>query len=148
MIIGLIIRNFKVYKKINYIPLSKGSNFNGMIGMNGIGKSSVLEALDCFFNQKPWIPNIETKKIEESWVMPVIAIKKSEFDLQDQKELAEKVTSYVLSNDEGHNAVENKNYAEHINSLRENIPDNLKDDYYILPICLDGISMSLLVFST
>lgn len=138
MIIGLIIRNFKVYKKINYIPLSKGSNFNGIIGMNGIGKSSVLEALDCFFNQKTWIPNIEVKKIEESWVMPVIAIKKSEFDLQDQKELAEKVTSYVLSNDEGNNAVENKNYVEHINSLRENIPDNLKDDYYILPICLDG----------
>ena len=36
MIIGLIIRNFKVYKKINYIPLSKGSNFNGLIGINGI----------------------------------------------------------------------------------------------------------------
>ena len=70
--------------------------------------------------------------------MPVIALKKSEFDLGEQKELAEKVTSYVLSNDEGNNAVENKNYAEHINSLRENIPDNMKCDYYILPICLDG----------
>lgn len=138
MIIGLIIRNFKVYKKINYIPLSKGSNFNGLIGMNGIGKSSVLEALDCFFNQKPWILNIETKNLDESWVMPVIALKKSDFDLEDQKELAEKVTSYVLSDDEVKNAVENKNYAEHIKSLRDNIPSHLKEDYYILPICLDG----------
>ena len=138
MIIGLIIRNFKVYKKINYIPLSKGSNFNGLIGMNGIGKSSVLEALDCFFNQKPWILNIETKNLDESWVMPVIALKKSDFDLEDQKELAEMVTSYVLSDDEVKNAVENKNYAEHIKSLRDNIPCNLKEDYYILPICLDG----------
>lgn len=138
MIIGLIIRNFKVYKKINYIPLSKGSNFNGLIGMNGIGKSSVLEALDCFFNQKPWILNIETKNLDESWVMPVIALKKSDFDLGDQNELAEKVTSYVLSDDEVKNAVENKNYAEHIKSLRDNIPSHLKEDYYILPICLDG----------
>lgn len=138
MIIGLIIRNFKVYKKINYIPLSKGSNFNGLIGMNGIGKSSVLEALDCFFNQKPWILNIETKNLDESWVMPVIALKKSDFELEDQKELAEMVTSYVLSDDEVKNAVENKNYAEHIKSLRDNIPCNLKEDYYILPICLDG----------
>lgn len=138
MIIGLIIRNFKVYKNINYIPLSKGSNFNGLIGMNGIGKSSVLEALDCFFNQKPWILNIETKNLDESWVMPIIALKKSDFDLGDQKDLAEKVTSYVLSGDEVTNAVENKNYAEHIKALRDNIPNNLNADYYILPICLDG----------
>lgn len=34
MIIGLILRNFKVYKNIQYIPLSTGSNFNGLIGMN------------------------------------------------------------------------------------------------------------------
>lgn len=118
--------------------MSKGSNFNGLIGMNGIGKSSVLEALDCFFNQKPWILNIETKNLDESWVMPVIALKKSDFDLDDQNELAEKVTSYVLSDDEVKNAVENKNYAEHIKSLRDNIPSHLKEDYYILPICLDG----------
>ena len=149
MIIGLIIRNFKVYKKINYIPLSKGSNFNGLIGMNGIGKSSILEALDCFFNQKPWILNIESKYLNESWVMPVIALKKSDFDFEDLKELAEKVTSYVLSDDEGKNAVENKNYAEHIKSLRNNIPSNLKQDYYILPICLDGnFDVSFGIFNT
>lgn len=149
MIIGLIIRNFKVYKKINYIPLSKGSNFNGLIGMNGIGKSSVLEALDCFFNQKPWILNIETKNLDESWIMPVIALKKSDFDLDDQNELAEKVTSYVLSDDEVKNAVENKNYAEHIKSLRDNIPSHLKEDYYILPICLDGnFNVSFGIFNT
>lgn len=149
MIIGLIIRNFKVYKKINYIPLSKGSNFNGVIGMNGIGKSSVLEALDCFFNHKPWVLNIETKIPEDSWVMPVIALKKSDFDLKDQKELADKVTEYVLSDDAGNNAIENRNFAEHIKSLRDNIPSNLKNDYYILPICLDGnFNVSLGIFNT
>ena len=48
MIIGVILRNFKTYKNINYIPLSNGESFSGFIGANGIGKSSILEALDCF----------------------------------------------------------------------------------------------------
>lgn len=52
MIIGVILRNFKTYKNINYIPLSNGESFSGFIGANGIGKSSILEALDCFFNNR------------------------------------------------------------------------------------------------
>ena len=47
MIIGIILRNFKTYKNINYIPLSNGERFSGLIGSNGVGKSSILEALDC-----------------------------------------------------------------------------------------------------
>ena len=43
MIIGVILRNFKTYKNINYIPLSNGESFSGFIGANGIGKSSILE---------------------------------------------------------------------------------------------------------
>ncbi|EAS5601021.1 hypothetical protein D9R73_23665, partial [Salmonella enterica] len=54
MIIGLFLRYFKTYGGNNYIPLSSGSNFCGLIGNNGIGKSSVLESLDSFFNSKNW----------------------------------------------------------------------------------------------
>ena len=138
MVIGIIIRNFKVYKNINYIPLSNGDNFNGFIGVNGIGKSSILEALDCFFNQKPWIQNIDSKQLSESWVMPIIAIKRSDFDMEDLQVFAEKITSYVLTSDEIKNAVEKQNYQEHIEKLRKSIPETMKQDYYILPICLDG----------
>lgn len=138
MVIGIIIRNFKVYKNINYIPLSNGDNFNGFIGVNGIGKSSILEALDCFFNQKAWVQNIDSKQLSESWVMPIIAIKRNDFDMGDLQELANKITSYVLNYDEIKNAVEKQNYQEHIEKLRESIPEFMKHDYYILPICLDG----------
>lgn len=138
MIIGLILRNFKVYKNIKYIPLSKGSNFNGLIGVNGIGKSTILEALDCFFNQKPWISNMETTNLTDSWVMPIIALKKADFDFEDQQELAEKITEFVLSGEDKANAIEAKNYVDHIKSIRMNIPECVKQGYYILPICMDG----------
>lgn len=138
MIIGLILRNFKVYKNIQYIPLSTGSNFNGLIGMNGIGKSSTLEALDCFFNKKPWIVNIDNSNLSESWVMPVIALKKSDFDLGEMSAFATKITEYVLSEELPTDSVSKKNYGEHIEKLKASIPTEVRNDYYIIPICLDG----------
>lgn len=138
MIIGIVLRNFKTYKTIRYIPLSNGSNFNGIIGMNGIGKSSILEALDCFFNQKPWILNIDTNQMSESWVMPIIALKKEVFPLGDLQGIAQRITEYILSDDEPNNGIEKQNYQEHILDLRNNIPEEIKKGYYIIPICLDG----------
>ena len=52
MILGVILRNFKIYKSITYIPISNLNHFCGLIGKNGIGKSSILEALDYYFNNK------------------------------------------------------------------------------------------------
>jgi len=52
MIIGLFLRHIKAYKGINYIPIGEKYNFISYIGENGIGKSSILEALNSFFNNK------------------------------------------------------------------------------------------------
>ncbi|MBG0841733.1 AAA family ATPase [Pseudomonas toyotomiensis] len=49
MIVGLLVRNFKTYQAINYIELSNGKLFSALVGENGAGKSSVLEALNSFF---------------------------------------------------------------------------------------------------
>lgn len=62
MIAGVFIRNFKTYQGINYVPVSDSSNLSGFLGNNGIGKSSVLEALDCVFNDSSWNLNIVVKK--------------------------------------------------------------------------------------
>ncbi|HEK1347596.1 AAA family ATPase [Pseudomonas aeruginosa] len=48
MIFALLLRNFKTYQGINYIALSNGSSFSALVGENGAGKSSVLEALNSF----------------------------------------------------------------------------------------------------
>jgi predicted ATP-dependent endonuclease of OLD family len=60
LVAGLLIRHYGVYKNINYIPLSDGESFTSLIGENGVGKSSVLDALDKYFNHKDskdWIIN-------------------------------------------------------------------------------------------
>lgn len=64
MIISLFLRHFKIYKGINYIPISEGENFASIIGENGCGKSSILESLDHLFNKKSsteWPINSEAK---------------------------------------------------------------------------------------
>jgi predicted ATPase len=62
MIIGVFLRNLKTYAGINYIPLTCGHSFCGLVGNNGIGKSSVLESIDCLLNDKNWNYNIAAKK--------------------------------------------------------------------------------------
>lgn len=52
MIIGVFLRNIKTYAGINYIPLTNGHGFCGLVGNNGIGKSSVLESIDSLLNGK------------------------------------------------------------------------------------------------
>ncbi|TVK96888.1 hypothetical protein AYI72_19930 [Shewanella algae] len=51
MIVGTIIRNFRSYKNLNYIPVSNGTLFSSYIGDNGAGKSSILAAIDTVINQ-------------------------------------------------------------------------------------------------
>lgn len=50
MIVGLIIRNFKIFRNLHYIPLAIDNGGSWLIGENGVGKSSVLQAIDTFIN--------------------------------------------------------------------------------------------------
>lgn len=54
MIVGLFIKHIKAYKGINFIPIGTDYKFITYIGENGVGKSSILEALDSFFNCKAY----------------------------------------------------------------------------------------------
>ncbi|CZE48026.1 AAA family ATPase [Campylobacter geochelonis] len=54
MIIGILLKNYKIYGGLNYIPISTKHRFSAYIGDNGVGKSSILEALDTYFNGKEW----------------------------------------------------------------------------------------------
>ena len=56
MILGIVLRNYKCYKGLHYIPCHKDDieHLNIIIGDNGVGKSSILQALDSFFNEHEW----------------------------------------------------------------------------------------------
>jgi predicted ATPase len=85
MIVSIFLRHFKVYKGINYLPLSEGVGFSSIIGENGCGKSSILEALDFCLNKKgttDWPVNNEAKSDGISgenfpFIVPVFLIHKS-----------------------------------------------------------------------
>ncbi|WP_347362410.1 AAA family ATPase [Vibrio vulnificus] len=82
MIFSVILRNFKVYAGWHYIPLSTGEHFSSLVGENGVGKSSVLESLDVFFNApfKSWNYNHAISKSgfdRKPTICPIFIIEKS-----------------------------------------------------------------------
>ncbi len=69
MILGAVLRNYKCYSRTHYIPFYKDreENLNVIIGDNGVGKSTILEALDSLFNEgTPWIVNSDSPSHESS----------------------------------------------------------------------------------
>ena len=52
MIVGILLKNYKIYGGVKYIPVTANHNFIAYIGDNGVGKSSILEALDTYFNSR------------------------------------------------------------------------------------------------
>ncbi|MDH4870518.1 AAA family ATPase [Pseudomonas sp. BN515] len=80
MIFSLLLRNFKTYQGINYIALSNGRTFSALVGENGAGKSSVLEALNSYFNSADWNFNHTLSKgfqEREPFICPILLIEKS-----------------------------------------------------------------------
>lgn len=107
MIIGIILKNFKCYKGLHYIPLTNAgmSNYCGLIGLNGVGKSAILEALDCFFNNREWNKNVEAQDgIDNSYVMPIFLVDK--FRNDERQRFASR-------------------YSDAVKKYIKNIPDNI-----------------------
>jgi len=141
MIIGTFLRYYKTYQGINYVPITDEDKFCGLVGDNGIGKSSVLEALDTFFNGRPWNFNTVTKKsgktITKPQIVPVFLLNKSMLS-GDVLEKAEILSSLTLSLDESDVSSTLKVHARSFISHREQLTARVCiDDMLILPIGID-----------
>lgn len=91
MLLGIGLKNYKVYKNLQFIPISSGASFTAYLGPNGIGKTSIFEALDRFFNGGEWIANNESKKDSDdsAFVSPLFLIPVNEISLtKKEKRLA------------------------------------------------------------
>lgn len=105
MIIGIFLRYYKTYQGINYIPLTDEGRFCGLVGDNGIGKSSVLESLDTFFNSKPWNFNTATKKSgfakTKPQIVPIFLVERRKFDgdLLEKAEILNGIAREIGEND-------------------------------------------------
>lgn len=142
MIVGVFLRHYKTYSGTNYIPLSSGSNFCGLVGNNGIGKSSILEAFDSLFNGKEWNINSGQKKastaIAAPHIVPVFMIKRSELP-NKYHETANILTKLAINFDEKSVGVPLTpttrppvvTFIEHMKKITRNIKIA---DYFILPL--------------
>ena len=138
MIIGTIVRNVKTYSGINYIPLTFGQNFCGLVGNNGIGKSSTLEALDCFFNGRQWNFNIIVKKsgftTTRPHIVPIFMLNPDDISA-DNVALAKKLSDYVWGLEESDILSQNR---EHFKIFKEQTEilkrEHNKDNTLLLPI--------------
>lgn len=129
MLIGLELRHFKIYKGQKYIPITKvGERFSSFIGDNGIGKSSILEAINVLFNDSSeWNINQEAKNEgglsdkarNQPYIMGMFCLDKNKVKLSAMQKTFQCVTDYLI---------ETKKDSPLIKGLTEiNI-----DDHYIL----------------
>lgn len=136
MLVGLFIRHIKAYKGVNFIPIGLEHNFVSYIGENGIGKSSILEALNSFFNSKKYIINKEAisdgiSGSNNPYILPIFLVDKQK--ITRNKKDFEKISDFFWN-------VEKKNVTPGIQGsmkeffeLREKILTK-KESYYLLVI--------------
>lgn len=141
MVVGIFMRHIKTYNGLNYIPLASEDRFCGIVGNNGIGKSSILEALDSVFNDTPINVNIFTKKhgldqIKPS-IIPLFLIRKDLIDTA-YHDVADKISRCANELEESdvnpaHRAIA-KQFIAHRDSLKARIEI---DNFWLLPIGID-----------
>ena len=135
MIVALFLRNYKVFNATNFIPISTDESFVAYFGMNGVGKSSVFQALDTFFNDAPWFihknqSRSTQKASEKTYVMPVFLIKKDNLDCKaEYKDLIEKISNYTWQVQSL--TVCSKDFIPFRDKLKSKYS---QDVYYLLPI--------------
>ena len=141
MIIGTFLRYFKTYQGINYIPITDEDKFCGLVGDNGIGKSSVLESLDSFFNTRPWNFNTVTKKSGKSatkpQIVPIFLLNKNLFhgDILEKAKILNSVAISISETDVTSTYKSHiKNFVDHRDQISQKI--NL-DELLMIPLGID-----------
>lgn len=144
MIIGVILKYIKTYQGINYIPITSKDKFCGLVGNNGIGKSTVLEAFDCFFNDKNWNFNVTTKRsglnTTNPSIIPIFLIHKSKISAVNSI-IAEIYSNAIWNINDGEIANINRPHFKEFTNQRATLVQNFDvENYYLLPLGIDYTS--------
>lgn len=122
MIIGLEVRHYKAYKGKNFIPIGSEHNFVAFAGENGVGKSSILEALDTFLNNKNWLLTKEQKALD-SYIYPLFLIPKSK--ITRLKNEFEMISDFFWS-------LEKKDKNNSFFDIRDSLNAEVKDNNFLI----------------
>ena len=135
MIIGIFQRHYKIYKGASFIPLhsEKPNSFTTFIGNNGSGKSSILESLDYFFNNREF--NINNSSVKsEAFVAPLILLSEDQLKLfnSSNQELIKEVSNFLwnININKDNNF---RNYRKFFD-YRDNQIGHLKEKFFLFTI--------------
>lgn len=151
MIIGVFLKNYKVYDGMKFIPITFDEYFTAYFGQNGVGKSSILEAFDTFFNGRQWNPYKSGKGgtgyINIPYIVPVFLIPKSEIQTSLKKYLQNinLLSDYFWNVDKLLNSPEGTTFIEYRNYLSTKIN---QDNYYLLALGIKYDEPKELFFGT
>ncbi len=144
MITSLFLRHFKIYKGITFVPISEGCGFSSLIGENGVGKSSVLEALDFAINKKnnsEWPINNEAKNegglsgANIPFIAPIFLIKKDFLRKSKKDDLENYEKAILLSNFLWNTKIKTKSSSlDEFYTHRDELKKNFSQEEYVLLI--------------
>lgn len=140
MIIGLYLRHLKAYKGIHYVPIGYQYKFVSYLGGNGVGKSSILESLNAFFNNKQYLINnsASTSKGNEGFITPIFFIKKDK--VVKLKSEFKKISDFFWNLDFSNLPPKLKGGTKHFFEIRKKlIADGFSNETHYLFVIGDNI---------
>ena len=156
MITGLFLRHYKIYQGLYFIPICNDyeNKYAAFIGNNGVGKSSILEALNTFFNNSYWNISKNSKKAQ-AFIAPVFLINKQNFmdEIYENEKLldfAEFLSDYFwnVKSDANSNMTsseEFKRFFEYRNYLKEQYDE---EDYFLFLLGIEYENKSKVSYIT
>lgn len=138
MLAAVLMRNYKCYSNINFIPVLESdlSKYSVYVGNNGVGKSAILEALDSFFNEREWNINAFSKS-EDAFICPIFLIDKEKANtcFKGKIEILEKISTYFWSVDDKVNPNIRQNKALlNLLKYRDKVKEQYSDTHYFILI--------------
>ncbi len=134
MIVGLFARHIKAYQKLTFIPVGD-CNFASYVGKNGIGKSSILEALNSFLNGEayPVNKNATGTNLYANNILtaPIFVIEKTRINDKEKREFLNHL-SESLWDIQQKDCLNIVNFESFI-ALREKLKEK-KDKYFFFTI--------------
>lgn len=150
MIAGVLLRNYKNYNNINFIPICNNVEykFTAYIGNNGVGKSAILEALDVFINDRDW--NISSgAKGSEAYICLMFLIDKEKVLTKGARRVFDAVSEYFWNADKSINPNFNTNpELKKMLYFRDCLKKDYESNHYLVIIGTRYVALKEAYFAT
>ena len=134
MIAAVMLRHYKNYENVNFLPISDNVDckYTVYVGNNGVGKSGILESLDVVLNNREWNITSGAKK-SEAYICPVFLIKKD--SVSNHLDEYAFISNYYWNIDDSTNpSARNTAAVMAFLDYKNRIKEKYETDYYLILI--------------